>query len=88
MAYTKIRSVTTATIEGCLGTLMNRNNLEWQGFTNEESKTWQNFCELLIIHTGLVEFCNKVIKNKVYKYIKVTTKTLSWIDNFQNCQNS
>ena len=60
---------------------MNRHNLEWQGFTNEEKvKLGKLLLELLIIHTGLVEFSNKVIKNKVYKYIKVTPKTLSWID--------
>lgn len=60
---------------------MNRHNLEWQGFTNEEKvKLGKLLLELLIIHTGLVEFSNKVIKNKVYKYVKVTPKTLNWIE--------
>ena len=60
---------------------MNRHNLEWQGFTNEEKvKLGKLLLELLIIHTGLVEFSNKIIKNKVYKYIKVTPKTLNWIE--------
>lgn len=60
---------------------MNRHNLEWQGFTNEEKvKLGKLLLELLIIHTGLVEFSNKIIKGKVFKYVKVTPKTLNWIE--------
>ena len=60
---------------------MNRHELEWKGFSPEEKvKLGKLLLELLIIHTGFVQYSNKRKGIKVLKYVQVTAKTLDWIN--------
>lgn len=60
---------------------MNKQNLEWEGFSKEEKvKVGKLLLELLILHTGFVEFSNKYSQGKIYKYVIATKKTLDWIE--------
>lgn len=59
---------------------MNKQNLEWKGFTLEEKvKVGKLLLELLINQTGFVQFSNKYGKGKMFKYVVATKKTLDWI---------
>ena len=60
---------------------MKKNELEWKGFAKEEKvKLGKLLLELLIDHTGLVEFSVKQYGEKTHKFVKVTPKTLEWIE--------
>ena len=64
---------------------MKKCNLEWGGFTKEEKvKIGKLLLELLIKHTGLVDYTQKTLKQgkifKIIKYVQVTEKTLDWIE--------
>lgn len=60
---------------------MNRHDLEWKGFSQEDKvKLGKLLLELLIVHTGFVQYSNKRKGVKILKYVQVTPKTLDWID--------
>ena len=60
---------------------MNRHELEWKGFSQEDKvKLGKLLLELLIIHTGFVQYSNKRKGTKILKYVQVTPKTLEYID--------
>lgn len=60
---------------------LRKHNLEYDGFCKEEKvKLGKLLLELLIKTTGFVEFSNKYVGKKILKYVKVTQKTLDWIE--------